>query len=256
MTQQDPFVTLAVLHWIALQKSKKNIAKCFTSPNDHEFPAYYYIYEFFTKICNKPRTPQDYCLWMTGKPGIGKTNCWQWINFALDPFIFNPGAQGIGKYDGAEAKKIAISDDTPTFIGQVVDAQYTTLLNMMSGNIASTKLHGRTSQNSFPMYVMFISNNYPQRLHDNFKRRLKAVEVVLPYKDFWQISPGKFSNILIYNYFKQAYEAFHTRGKYLCYCACYKEKSTITCEEYEDPSQIVCEEFNRMCLQFEDVDQL
>ena len=105
ITGQDPFVTLAVLTWIAYQKSKKNIAKCSTKKTDHEFPAYYYIYDFFTKICNRVRKPQDDCLWMTGRPGIGKSNSWQWINFALDPFIFNPGAQGIGKYDGAEAKK-------------------------------------------------------------------------------------------------------------------------------------------------------
>ena len=79
ITSQDPFVTLAVLTWIAYQGSKKNIAKCFTNPTDHEYPAYHYMYDFFTKICNRIRKPQDECLWMTGKPGIGKTNSWQWI---------------------------------------------------------------------------------------------------------------------------------------------------------------------------------
>ena len=171
----------------------------------------------------------------------------------LDPFIFNPGAQGIGKYDGAEAKKIAISDDTPTHVGQVNDSQYTTLLNMMSGNTATIKLHGRTSQNSFPMYVLFISNEYPHCFMENFKRRIRAVEVKLPYQDFWQISEGRYSNAMIFNYFKQAYEAFNDRGKYLCYCGCYRHTSTITCREYEDPSDIVCDEFNSICLQFEGV---
>ena len=213
ITGQDPFVTLAVLTWVGYQRSKRNIAKCFTNPKDHTYPAYHYIYDFFTKICNRIRKPQDECLWITGRPGIGKTNCWQWINFALDPFLFNPGAQGIGKYDGAEAKKIAISDDTPTHIGQVNDAQYTTLLNIMSGNVATIKLHGRTSQNSFPMYVMFVSNDHPQCFFENFKRRIRAVEVKLPYTDYWQISSGKYSNAMLYNYFKQAYVPFNERGK-------------------------------------------
>ena len=250
ITGQDPIVTLAVLTWIGYQRSTRNIAKCLTNPADHPHPAYYYIYDFFTKICNRTRKPQDDCLWMTGRPGIGKTNCWQWINFALDPFLFNPGAQGVGKYDRAEAKKIAISDDTPIHLGQVNDAQYSTLLNLMSGNNATIKLHGRTSQNSFPMYVMFISNDYPQCFYDNFKRRIRAIEVKLPYKDFWQISSGRYNNALLYNYFKQAYTAFNERGKYMCYCACLKHSSLITCQEYDSPSQIVCSEFNLLCLNY------
>ena len=189
---------------------------------------------------------------MTGRPGIGKTNSWQWINFVLDPFVFNPGAQGVGKYDGAEAKKIAISDDTPAYTGSIADGQYSTLLSLMSGNTASIKLHGRTSHNSFQMYVMFISNDYPQTLPENFKRRIKGVEVHLPYKDFWNISPGKYSCILIYNYFKQAYEAFQ-RNKYICYCASYRHISTVTCPEYDCPGDINCNEFNTICLQYEDV---
>ena len=109
ITGQDPFVTLAVLIWIAYQKSTKILPNVQQEKLTTSF-LLITTYTIFTKICNRTRKPQDNCLWMTGCPGIGKSNSWQWINFALDPFIFNPGAQGIGKYDGAEAKKIAVSD--------------------------------------------------------------------------------------------------------------------------------------------------
>ena len=64
---QDPFVTLAVFHWISSQNSHKNVGKCLTSIENHSQPAYYYIYElnyteepaimsFLCMLCSFPMT--------------------------------------------------------------------------------------------------------------------------------------------------------------------------------------------------------
>ena len=38
----------------------------------------------------------------------------------------------------------------------------------------------------------------------------------------------------------------------MCYCACFKHISTITCQEYDDPASIVCDHFNLICLQYDE----
>lgn len=238
ITLSDPLVTELVFVWISKQRSHENVAY---SPGDassqHVHPAYFYIYKFYTDILHHERKTTEKCLWITGNAGIGKTQCWQWIQTCCDYFVFNPGAQGVGKYDGAEYGFIGVSDDTPVDYRSVCDSQFPSLLNIMCGNIASIKVHGRTTQNARRIHIMFISNFKPNNLPPSFKRRIIALDVTLPSQGFWDISSGRSSSLMIYNYFKQAYEDFQI-GKYTCHCASFLPLEDITCEAKDDPKDI------------------
>lgn len=251
--EADPLVTESVLVWIALQHSKKN---CNYSGSDvEEFPvllekpAFYHIYDFYTRVCNEERRTNQKCLWMYGVPGIGKSNSWQWMTTSIDYCLFNPGAHGVGKYDGCEYAVLAISDDTTVDMQTIVDSQYTTLLNIMSGGFASIKVHGRTTTNSRKLNVLFVSNGMPKYLPLNFKRRVTAIECISPHRNFWDLSEGKYSNVMLYNYFKQARKDF-LQGKYTCYCAMFVPLGSIDCPAMEHPKKINCPKLEALTQYF------
>lgn len=133
---------------------------------------YYYIYDFYTKICNRERLSTDNCLFMHSDPGIGKSNSWEWIAHFIDTFYFNPSTNGCGKYDGAVSRLVGIAKDVQIHQDSICDAYFSTLLGLMEGRQTSIKVHGAKSTNCSKCFLMFVSNGMPNVLPRSFTRRM------------------------------------------------------------------------------------